>query len=143
MKPLVMTLSGQPYTKKNSQRPVMVNGRPIILPSKQFTDYQKRVGPQVRGAGRKIDHPVNVRCLYYMPTRRRCDLVNLLEATCDILVHYGVLADDNCTIVAAHDGSRVYYDKESPRVTILIADMPPDERIFPSEPPKKEMQHEK
>ena len=53
-------------------------------------------------------------------------LVNLLEATCDILVTAGVLADDNSKIVAAHDGSRVLYDKESPRVEITIERMDVD-----------------
>jgi Holliday junction resolvase RusA-like endonuclease len=56
-----------------------------------------------------------------MPTRHRVDLVNLLEATCDILVDAGILADDNSNIVAAHDGSRVEYDKYNPRVEITIS----------------------
>ena len=31
-----------------------------------------------------------------------------------------VLEDDNYTIVESHDGSRVFYDKENPRVHIFI-----------------------
>lgn len=61
--------------------------------------------------------------LYYMATRRKVDLANLIEATCDILVTAGVLADDNSRIVAAHDGSRVDYDKQNPRVEIWIEEM--------------------
>jgi len=61
-----------------------------------------------------------VQCVYYMKTRRKVDLPNLLNATDDILVKAGVVADDNCTIVATHDGSRVDYDKENPRVDITI-----------------------
>ena len=67
-----------------------------------------------------IDKPVNVKCVYYMPTRRAVDLVNLIEATNDVLVKYGVLADDNRNIVYAQDGSRVYWDKENPRTEITI-----------------------
>ena len=66
---------------------------------------------------------MNVRCVYYMPTRRRVDLTNLLEATDDLLVRAGVLADDNSQIVAAHDGSRVRLDRENPRVEIEIISM--------------------
>jgi len=55
-----------------------------------------------------------------MQTRRRVDLVNLLEATCDMLVKYKVIEDDNNKIVVSHDGSRVFYDKENPRVEITI-----------------------
>jgi Holliday junction resolvase RusA-like endonuclease len=55
-----------------------------------------------------------------MCTNRRVDLCNLLEASCDILVDAGILADDNSKIVVAHDGSRVRYDKQNPRVEIEI-----------------------
>lgn len=79
---------------------------------------------QIPGRARqKIDLPVNVRCVYYMPTRRRVDLTNLLEATDDVLVRAGVLADDHSGIIAAHDGSRVRMDREWPRVEIEIVSM--------------------
>ena len=55
-----------------------------------------------------------------MQTRRKVDLTNLLSATCDILVKYSVIVDDNRDIVAAHDGSKVLYCKESPRTEIEI-----------------------
>jgi Holliday junction resolvase RusA-like endonuclease len=55
-----------------------------------------------------------------MPTHRRVDLVNLQEATLDVLVKYGAIIDDNSLIVASMDGSRVYYDKENPRTEIYI-----------------------
>lgn len=61
--------------------------------------------------------------MYYMATRRKVDLANLIEATCDILVKAGVLADDNSKIVAAHDGSRVELDRKNPRVEIEIEGM--------------------
>ena len=55
-----------------------------------------------------------------MDAKRAVDLPNLLNATDDILVHYGVIEDDNCRIIVSHDGSRVYYDKEKPRTVIEI-----------------------
>lgn len=116
---------GNPASKKNSQRIIRLkNGRPCIRPSERFCAYQEAAGwfiPQKAREG--IDRPVNVKCVYYMQTRRRVDLVNLLEATCDILVHYGVLADDNSNIVVSHDGSCVRYSKENPRVEIEITDI--------------------
>jgi hypothetical protein len=66
-----------------------------------------------------------------MPTRRKVDLVNLLEATCDILVKFGVLKDDSSDIVAAHDGSRVLYDKERPRAEIDVEPFPYIASSFP------------
>ena len=58
-----------------------------------------------------------------MPTRRRVDLTNLLEATDDILVRAGVLSDDCAAVVAGHDGSRVLLDRKRPRVEITITEM--------------------
>ena len=120
---LHMTIPGRPITKKNHGRIVNCGGKPRLLPSPQFRDYQDKAGYFLKGKGRKIEDRVNVRCVYYMPTRGMVDLVGLLQATDDILVHYGVILDDNCRIVAGHDGSRVRYDKNNPRVEITIGAM--------------------
>lgn len=117
-----LTIPGDPVTKKNSQQIIRLpNGKRKIKPSERFESYQEAAGwfiPQ--SAKKRLSAPQNVKCVYYMKTHRRVDLVNLLEATCDILVHYGVLEDDNSKIVVSHDGSRVLYDKENPRAEIEI-----------------------
>ena len=107
-----------PVTKKNSQRMVRRGGRMIPIPSKAYTEYENAAGWFLKPLG--IDCPVNIKALYYMPTRRRVDKTNLESALCDVLVKHGVLADDNCKIVAATDGSRVLYDKENPRTEVYI-----------------------
>lgn len=76
-----------------------------------------------------IDYPVNVQCLFYMQTHRRVDGLNLMAAIDDLLVDCGILADDNSRIVAAHDGSRVLYDPDSPRVEITITPMQEDDQM--------------
>lgn len=120
-----LIINGTPITKKNSQRIVKLrNGCYSIRPSKAFEAYQEQAGVFIPGAMRKrFSGRYNVKCVYFMPTRRKVDLVNLIEATCDILVHYRVIADDNSSIVASHDGSRVDYDKENPRVEIEIEEI--------------------
>ena len=116
-----LIIYGAPRTKKNSAR--LIGGlHPRILPSDAYLKYALDAEGQLPMM-QPIESAVNVKCLYYMPTRRRVDLVNLLEATCDILVHGKVLADDNCGIVVGHDGSRVLYDKENPRVEIEITEV--------------------
>lgn len=120
-----IVIPGQPITKKNSPRIARArNGRTYILPSDRFQQYQEfaRFYIPVRDR-KKLDVPLNVKCVYYMPTHRLVDLVNLLEATCDILVHYGVISDDNSQIVVSHDGSRVLYDKDNPRTEIELAEI--------------------
>lgn len=108
-----------PTTKKNHQQIVKAKGRYMVIPSSQYKKYEKECGqymPQIE----PIDQPCNVECIYYMPTHRRVDLSNLLACTLDVLVKYKVLEDDNSNIVASMDGSRVFYDKESPRTVIKI-----------------------
>lgn len=102
----------------------------MALPSAKYAQYEKAARFYIphhiqlyNGYGSTIDIPVNIKCLFYMPTRRLCDLTNLLEAIDDVLVKYGLLKDDNFNIVAGHDGSRVRLDKENPRTEITITTM--------------------
>nr|DAT48896.1 MAG TPA: Endodeoxyribonuclease RusA [Caudoviricetes sp.] len=123
-----LTIYGNPVTKKNSQRILYKFtkfGRktPFIAPSKAYVDYETDCLRQIKRPHSPISARVNVRCVYYMKTARRVDLANLIEATTDILVKAHVLEDDNSKIVAAHDGSRVDYDKQNPRVEIWIEEM--------------------
>lgn len=117
------TIELQPVTKKNHPIITSRGGYPKLLPSKQFTQYQKDCSAFVPRLTVPIGIPINIRAEFYMGTRRRCDLVNLLQALDDVLVHYGVIADDNYKIVAGHDGSRVLYDKERPRTEIEITEI--------------------
>lgn len=121
---LKFTVPLSPISKKNSQQ-ILTNratGRPFILPSKKYKDYEKaaaRYIPTLRQP-KPIDQPVNIKCLFYMPTRRKVDLTNLLEAIDDVMVKAGLLADDDFTIIQSHDGSRVLYDKDNPRTEVYI-----------------------
>ena len=114
-----------PITKKNSQRILINQGtrKPFIAPSEKYKSYEKACGWILAKHGQpKIDYPVNVKALYYMPTRRRVDLTNLHEALHDILVKHGILEDDNSKIIVSTDGSRVLYDKVNPRTEVYITE---------------------
>lgn len=114
-----IVIPGEPRTKKNHQRILQTrDGRRFVSPSSQYKEYEETAGWFVPSEG--IDYPVNLKCEYYMQTKRKVDLCNLIEATCDILVKYGCIKDDNSNIVVSHDGSRVYYDKKNPRVEVTI-----------------------
>lgn len=114
-----------PVTKKNSQQ-IFVNkktGRRFIAPSEKYKEYERAALyylPKRRGM--PLKGPLNVKVLFYMQTRRKTDLTNLLESVDDILVSAGIVVDDNYSVIAAHDGSRCYYDKENPRTEIYITD---------------------
>ena len=118
------TIKLPPISKKNSQQ-IVVNratGRPFVMPSKQYKEYEKDALWFIPKVEAPIICPVNVKCLFYMPTRRRVDLTTLLEAIDDVMVKAGLLAAECCTIVESHDGSRVFVDKENPRTEVEITE---------------------
>lgn len=121
---MTIILPGEPRTKKNSSRIVIAGGRPVLLPSKPYKEYREVCMWKIPGWQKtRINEPVNLQCVYYLGTKRRVDLCNLIEATCDILVDAGVIADDNSKIVVSHDGSRVKLDRDNPRAEITITRM--------------------
>lgn len=120
MKELKFTIPLAPVTKKNSQRIAYRGQYSKILPSKAYVQYEKDAGYFLPDRGKNHTGPCEVVCLFYMPTKRRVDLTNLLEAIDDVLVKYKVLHDDNSEIIRSHDGSRVLYDKDRPRTEVTI-----------------------
>ena len=117
-----LTIPGEPRTKKNSQQ-ILINhatGKPFIMPSKEYRAYSKHCALFLPKLKEPISEPVNIKCVFYRSTRRRVDLVNLLECVADILTENHIISDDNRNVMYAVDGSRVYWDKASPRVEITI-----------------------
>lgn len=97
---------------------------PFIAPSSAYKRYEAQA---VCFLTPKQKTPLAGRCrvatVFYMSTRRHVDLTNLLEAAHDTLVAAKILEDDNNTIIASVDGSRVLYDKENPRTEIIIQEL--------------------
>lgn len=122
-----ITVPLAPITKKNHQEIAYSSktGKPFVMPSRQYRDYEAKAVWYCKRARvqRPIDEPVEVKCLFYMPTRRRVDLTNLLESIDDVLVRAGVLKDDHSGIIVSHDESRVLYDKDNPRTEVFIREM--------------------
>ena len=109
-----------PVAKKNSSQIILVKGRPCLIPSKKYKQYEKDTRHFMPKVDQPINQPVNIKALYYMPTKREVDLINLHSALHDVLVKHGVLKNDDSKIVIATDGSRVKYDKENPRTEVEI-----------------------
>lgn len=80
---VIMTIGLAPVTKKNSQQ-ILKNdgtGRPFIAPSRAYREYAEAAAWCLRTYRLEtIRQPVEVKALFYMPTRRKVDLTNLLEA---------------------------------------------------------------
>lgn len=118
-----------PRTKKNSQQVFVKNGRVINIPSKLYKQFENECLKVIPSKYRKnISYPVNIKAIFYTESRRRIDITNLLSALDDMLVKANVIEDDCRDIVASHDGSRVYWDKENPRIEVEIDEIQNYER---------------
>ena len=115
-----------PITKKNHGNIVMIpvkgtqKKRPIMLPSEAYKKYEALCKEYIPHVEKPIDYPITLKCSFFMGTKRKCDISNLLQAVCDILVKYKLIEDDNYTIIKSFDGTRVFYDKENPRTIVEI-----------------------
>ena len=108
--------------KKNSQQ-ILYNSRthrPFISQSKRYLEFEKLCGFYLSKYQYNIDYPINLKCTFIVPNRRKRDIVNLLNSIQDILVKYGVIADDNYNIVAGIDGTRIIYKKGCSETMIEI-----------------------
>lgn len=118
-----------PRTKKNSQQVFVRNGRIINIPSKLYKQFENECLKVIPSKYKKrIAYPVNVKAIFYTESRRRIDITNLLSALDDMLVKAEVIEDDCRDIVVSHDGSRVYWDKQNPRIEVEITKVEDYER---------------
>lgn len=117
-----ITLKGRPATKKNSGRIVSRNGKPIIIPSEAYKNYEDACLWQLAGKKLHISGIVVVECKYYLPNKRSWpDLIGLLQATSDILTKAKVIDDDKW--ICSYGNSCIAgIDKDNPRAEIRIMD---------------------
>lgn len=101
--------------KKNSQEIIFKNGHPLLIQSKRYLQFERDCAYFLKRYARHIETPINLKCTFYVPDRRRRDLCNLLEGIQDILVKYDVIVDDNYNVVTTVDGSRVIFEKRERR----------------------------
>ena len=94
-----------------------------MKPSAAYEEYERRAAPALRrawGARAPIDGPVSIAAAFYVDADRIVDVHALYQGLADVLVAGGVLADDNRRIIRDWDGSRVYVDRDRPRVEMVI-----------------------
>lgn len=125
MPTLTFTIPFKAVTKKNHSNIVTLkNGRTILLPSKPYREFEKKVCAFIKEQfGTKfepIDFAVNVKAIYYQDSNRRADLCNYHAALHDALVKAGLLVDDNFKIIVSTDGSRVKIDRNNPHIEVEI-----------------------
>lgn len=117
-------------SKKNSQQ-IFVNKRTnkrFVTQSNLYKQFENDCFYFLPRLKEPIDRPVNLKCTFIVPDRKKRDLTNLENAIADILVKYGVLADDNYTILSGWNGSKIKYQKGIAKIIIEITDYVEEEQ---------------
>lgn len=116
-----IVLHGRTPSKKNSRRVLLVRGRILYAPSKDYEQWRhdnllmlkiQKIQPIS-----DIDH---VHIKIYPPTRRAADATNKAESVMDILVDAGIIEDDNWYIVPKVICEFIEVDKSNPRAEVII-----------------------
>lgn len=113
-------------SKKNSQRIVWHGNKTCIIQSQTYLEFAQNCGYFLKKYARYITTPINLKCTFIVPDKRKRDISNLLNAIQDILVKYKVIADDNYNIVASVDGTRIKYVKGVSKTIIEIEEVTND-----------------
>lgn len=90
-----------------------------MLPSAQYRRYRRLALPQLLGCQWRLQGKISLCARYWLPDRRRPDLLNLLQATADILEEAGVIANDR-DIISLNGSCIAGIDKQNPRVEITL-----------------------
>lgn len=109
-------------SKKNSQQ-IFVNKRTnkrFVTQSDIYKQFEHDCFYFMPRLKEPINKPVNLKCTFIVPDKRKRDLTNLENAIADILVHYKILEDDNYNIIQSWDGSRIIYEKGKEKTIIEI-----------------------
>lgn len=111
--------------KKNSQS-IIYNPKtkkPMIVQSQRYKEFERQCGYFLKKYKMNINTPINLKCEFYVPDKRKRDIVNLLNAIQDILVKYQVIEDDNYNIIKSLDGSKIIYEKGAEKTVIEISEV--------------------
>ena len=113
------TIPGRLVPKKNSKR--VYPGRKKPVGSPRWKVYEKFAAftlmAQNAGLDKRTDL-LHVTAVYYCPNRTQPDVSAMHETVGDLLEAGGIIENDKQ--IRSWDGSRIYIDRDNPRVEILV-----------------------
>jgi len=117
---LQIVLKGRIPSKKNSKMMVCRGSRPMLLPSANYTAWQKEQSLCLKGL-KPVVGIESISIVFYAPDKRPTDLTNKAESIMDLLVDNGIIEDDNWFVVPSVTLSFGGVDKDDPRAVITIS----------------------
>lgn len=122
-----LVVKGNVKAKKNNKRVVYnkKTGKPFIMTDRDTDTYIKDAVIQLKQQfeGYKItQYPINVQMIFFYPTKHRKDMDNSMSTILDCMKTAGIIEDDDVSHI-----NELYcffggYDKDNPRVEIILED---------------------
>jgi Holliday junction resolvase RusA-like endonuclease len=100
-------------------------GKPFVLTAKDTDTYMKDAVRQLKEQfeGYKITHyPILIQMVFFYESKRRKDIDNSMTTILDCMKEAGIIEDDDVTHVNELYAFFGGYDKDDPRVEILLED---------------------
>jgi Holliday junction resolvase RusA-like endonuclease len=121
------TIPGQVPSKKNSRNIFVRGGKIVNIPNKRYQEWHKdtlrTLSLRLKTALGSIKTPYHVTYTIYTKDKRLRDLSNMVSSLDDLLVDFGLIEDDNCTIIAKETAIFGGIDKNNPRVEVEIVSL--------------------
>lgn len=122
-----LVVKGNVKAKKNNKTMALnrKTGKMFPMTDKATTEYIKDAVQQLKTQfeGLAITaYPIAVQMVFYYPTKHRKDIDNSMSTILDCMKTAGVIIDDDCDHVNELYAFFGGYDKEDPRVEILLED---------------------
>ena len=117
---------GEVASKKNSKVLARVKGRPMLLPSRKFQEWEKRARLAIMAEGRP---PVPLKAARLSMVIYHGDLIkrdsnNATQGVQDVLVDMGVIQDDNWMVIGTPEVEHLV-DVDDPRLEVTVEESEP------------------
>ena len=128
----MITIPGQIYAKKNSQRIVKFGNRRAIIASAAYMRWEEQGLYHLKYEA-KIEqwrggYPVELRLFFFRKTKQKFDLSNMIEGVQDLLQKSGIIEDDSMRHVIPVFEYRLgigygwAVDKDNPRTEVRLVE---------------------
>ena len=110
--------TGIPPSLKNNK--MLIGGsRPRLISSKAYREWEQAQMWLLSWRKKLPEPPYHINYVFKIKDKRKWDLSNKVESISDALVHYGVIPDDNWSVIASYSVSWVKADEAGVEVEIL------------------------
>lgn len=117
---------GEVASKKNSKVLARVKGRPMLLPSRKYQEWEKRARLAIMAEGRppKPLKAARLSMVIYHGDLIKRDSNNATQGVQDVLVDMGVIQDDNWMVIGTPEVVHMV-DVQDPRLEVTVEESEP------------------